>query len=253
MSSRAFLGAGDLYINRYDPATGLKLGRAGPFECSKFEIKPNSDLKEKSSKGRSTYGQVIESVALQKPADFAVTLSEMDKDGLTLAMLGSQAVINQGSGTITDEVMVAVLDKWVSLSKANLASAGFSVKHTSGTPTYVLGTDYLVNYRLGMVKILSTGAILNAASLKVSGTYNAITGTKISGATQAQVRAEFVLDGVNFADNLPVIVTAYEGVVSPDSAFDFLADDFGEIPLKGRLKTPVGYDEPFIVELRDAA
>lgn len=252
MSSRAFLGGGDLYINRFDPTTGLKLGRAGPFECSKFEVKANTELKEQVSKGRSTYGQVIESVAIQKPADLSVTLSEMDKDGLTLALLGSQVVINQGSGTITDEAITAKLDKWVSLSKQNFATAGFSVKHTSGTPTYVLGTDYLVNYRLGMVKVLSTGAILEGASIKVSGSYNAITGTSISGATQAQVRAEFVLDGINFADSLPVIVTAREVVMSPDSAFDFLADGFGEITMKGRMKTPVGYSEPFTVELRAA-
>ena len=252
MSSRAFIGAGDLYINRYDPATGLKLGRAGPFECSKFEVKPNTELKEQTSKGRSTYGQVIESVAIQKPADVSVTLTEMDKDGLTLALLGTQAAVNQGSGTITDEVMVARLDKWVSLSQQNFASAGFSVAHTSGSPTYVLNTDYLVNYRLGMVKVLSTGAILEGASVEVSGTYNAITGTLISGATQAQVRAEFVLDGTNFADSLPVIVTAHEVILAPDSAFDFLSDGFGEVTMKGRAKTPAGKTEPFTVELRAA-
>ena len=252
MASRAFLGGGDLYINRTDPVTGLKLGRAGPFECKKFEIKPNSDIKEQVSKGRASYGQVIETVAIQKPADVTITLTEMDKDGLTLALLGSQVVLNQGAGTITDEVIVAVHDKWLSLSKQNFATAGFLVKHTSGTPTYVLGTDYLINYRLGMVKILSTGAILNGASLKVTGTFVAITGTLISGATQAQVRAEFVLDGVNFADNLPVIVTAWEVVLAPDSAFDFLSDSFGEISLKGRAKTPTGKNEPFTVELRSA-
>jgi hypothetical protein len=252
MSSRAFLGAGDLYINRIDPVTGLKLGRAGPFEASKFEVKANTELKEAVSKGRSTYGQVIESVAIQKPADLTVTLSEMDKDGLALALLGTQTVINQGSGTITDEVFVAVHDKWVSLTKQNFASAGFLVKHTSGNPTYVLGTDYLVNYRLGMVKILSSGAILNGASLKASGTYNAISGTRINGATQAQVRAEFVLDGMNYADNLPCIVTVYEVVMSPDSAFDFLADGFGNITMKGRMKTPAGYSQPFIVDLHNA-
>lgn len=252
MASRAFLGGGDLYINRVDPVTGLKLGRAGPFECKKFAVKANTKLMEQTSKGRSTYGQVIESVAIQQPADLSVTLSEMDKDGLTLALLGTQTVINQGAGTITDEVMIAKLDKWVSLSKQNFATAGFLVKHTSGAPTYVLGTDYLVNYRLGMVKILSSGNILDAASLKVSGSYNAISGTQIHGGTQAQVRAEFMLDGVNFADNLPVIVTAFEVVMSPDSDFDFLADSFGEITLKGRMKTPTGYTEPMTVDLRSA-
>lgn len=249
MASRAFLGGGDLYINRTDPTTGLKLGRAGPFECGKFEIKPNTELKEQTSRGKATYGQVIESVAIQKPADLTIQLNELDKDGLTLAFLGTNAAWTQGSGSITDEAITAVHDKWVSLSKTNFAVAGFLVKHTSGAPTYVLGTDYDVNYRIGMVRIKSTGAILNAASVKVSGTYSASAGTRIAGATQAQVRAEFLLDGVNFADNLPCICTVWEAVMAPDTGFDFLSDGFGNITLKGRLKTPSGKTEPFQVDL----
>lgn len=252
MASRAFLGAGDLYINRYDNATGQQLGRKGPFECGKLEVKPNTELKEQTSKGRSTYGQVIESVAIQKPADVTVELSEMDKDGITLALLGDQQVINQGSGTITDEPIVAKLGVWVSLSKQNFATAGFAVKHSTGTPTYVLGTDYEVNYRLGMVKALPGGAITEGQTIEVSGTYNAISGTRVRAATQAQVRAEFVLDGVNFADNLPVIATLHEVVLSPDGAFDFLADGFGKITMKGRMKTPAGKTEPMTVDLHDA-
>ena len=58
---------------------------------------------------------------------------------------------------------------------------------------------------------------------------------------------------LNFADQLPIIVTVWEGVISPDTAFDFLGDSFGTIPLKGRLKTPSGKAEPFTVELRDTA
>ncbi|MER2545941.1 MAG: hypothetical protein ABTS16_21310 [Candidatus Accumulibacter phosphatis] len=249
MASRAFLGSGDLYINRMDPNTGLYLGLAGPFEVSKFEIKPNSDLKEKVSKGKSTYGQVIESVAIQKPADLTVTLSELDKDGVTLALLGTQSAVTQGSGTITAESIIAAHGFWVQLSKTNFAVAGFSVTHTSGTPTYVLGTDYLVNYRLGLVKVLPTGAIANGATIKVSGTYQASAGTRIAGATQAQVRARFVLDGINYADSLPCICTVWEAILSPDSGFDFVPNDFGDIQLKGRLKTPSGQTSPFQVDL----
>lgn len=252
MAGRSYLGAGDLYVNRFDPVTGLPTGKAGPFECSKFEIKPNTELKEKTSKGKVSYGQVIASVAIQKPADLTVVLSELDKDGLTLALLGTQSVINQGSGSITDEALVAVHDKWVPTSKSNFAVAGFSVKHTSGTPTYTLGTDYDVNYRMGWVRIKSTGAIANSASVKVSGTYNASTGTRIAGATQAQVRAEFILDGVNYDGGKPSICTCYEVLVSPDSPFDFLSENFGDITLKGRLTTPVGKSEPFEVKLLDA-
>lgn len=252
MSSRAFLGGGDLYINRYDTA-GNKVGMAGPFECSKFEIKPNTDLKEQTSKGRSTYGQVIESVAIQKPADVSITLTEMDKDGLTLAMLGTAADVSQGSGSVTAETVVltaAKLDKWQPLTKKNINATGVVVKNNAGSTTYVEGTDYKVNRTLGWIMVLSTGSIASTETIKVDFAYAAYEGALISGATQAQVRAEYVLDGINFADNKPVIVTAHEVVLSPDSAFDFLSSNFGEITMKGRAKTPSGKTEPFTVELR---
>jgi hypothetical protein len=114
----------------------------------------------------------------------------------------------------------------------------------------VLNTDYEVNYQLGMVRVLSTGAILNGASIKVSGTYTAITGTRIAGATQAQVRAAIIFDGKNVADDNPVVVNVWEAVISSGDLFDFLADGFGSIPLKGRMKTPNGKTEPFTVDLR---
>lgn len=253
MASRGFLGAGDLYIARYNSTTGTFDDFTGPFESTKFEIKPNSELKEMSSRGRSTYGQVIESVPLPQPADLSVTLAEVNRESIALALFGTTSATSQGSGTIADEVVVAKLDKWVQLSKQNFASTGFVVTDSTGTTTYALGTDYEVNYRLGMIKALTSGSIAADESLKVDGTYNAISGTKVAGATQSQVRAKFKLDGINFADQLPVIVDVWEAVMTPDNAFDFLQDDFAEIALKGRLKTPAGKTEPFQVELRDAA
>lgn len=252
MSARGFLGAGDLYSRIYNPLTGQFDQWAGPFEASKFEIKPNADLKEMTSRGRATYGQVIESVPLPKPADLSVTFSEVNKDSIAMALFGTATALNQGSGTITDEVVTAVLGKWIQLSKGNLATAGLTVKNSAGSTTYVLGTDYNINYRLGMVQAIAGGAILESASLKVTATYNAISGTSISGGTQNQVRAQFKLDGINFADQLPVVVEVWEAVLTPEGAFDFLKNDFGEIALKGRLKTPAGKSEPFKVDLRSA-
>ena len=57
--AQVFVGAGDLYVNCIDPTTGLSIGLAGPFECEKFAIKTNTEIKEKTSKGLTTYGQVI--------------------------------------------------------------------------------------------------------------------------------------------------------------------------------------------------
>lgn len=252
MAARGFLGAGDLYIARYNPTLGAFDDFEGPFEATQFAIQPNSELKEMSSRGRNTYGQVIESVPLPQPADFNVTLAEVNRESLALALFGTTAALNQGAGTMTATDVVAKLGKWVQLPYQNFTTASFLVTDATAVETFVLGTDYEVNYRLGMIRALASGNITEGETLKVSGPYNAISGSTISGATQSQVRAKFKLDGVNFADQLPVIVDVWEAVMTPDSAFDFLQDEFAEITLTGRLKTPTGKTEPFKVDLRDA-
>lgn len=250
MTARAFLGAGDLYLARQ--VSGVWENYAGPFECAKFEIKPNVDLKEQISKGKTTYGQVIETVALQKPADLSVDLTEVNRETLAIALLGTTAALTQTSGTLTDEAISAKLDKWVPLTKAAFNQAGFTVKHTTNTPVYVEGVDYIVNRALGWVKAITGGAITENQSVKVSGTYAAITGTEIKGSTQAQLRVRMKLDGKNFADDLPCIVTVHEAVIAADAAFDFLSDNFATVTMPGRMKTPTGFVEPYTVHLRDA-
>jgi hypothetical protein len=253
MASRGFIGAGSLYLARWNAQAGSFDAPTGPFEAKKFEVSPKSELKKMTSKGRTQYGQVIETVAIPQPAEFSVSFAEVNRDTLLLALLGSSTAVTQGAGNITAETIVAKKGYWVPLSKQNIAAAGFTVTNTGATTTYVLDVDYSVNYAMGWVKILPGSAIVDAASLKVTASYNAISGTKISGATNSQLRAQFIFDGVNYADGLPCIVTVHEAVIAADSAFDFLADDFGAVEMKGELKTPAGKTEPFTVELRDTA
>lgn len=319
MSARGFLGAGDLYIARY--VNGAFEDWKGPYECTKFEIKPNIELKEMVSKGKSTYGQVIESVALQQPADFTVDLPEVNKESLAIALLGTTAALTQASGTLSDEAIVAKSDAWVACTKANwntapvveggavaasvtgaiagttltvsaVSSGALSVGQvisgsgltagtrivgfltgTGGTGTYTVdksqtfasgaitgaagtayveGTDYIVNATLGWVKALPGGTIFDGEPLLVTVDYDAISGTEIQGATSADVRARFKLDGINQVDKAPCIVTVHEVVIAADSALDFLADDFNSVSMPGRMKTPTGFTSPFSVHLRNA-
>lgn len=247
-SARGFLGAGDLYMARY--IGGVLAGLAGPFECSKFEIKPNADTKELTSKGRTSYGQVVESVTLPQPADLTVELTEVNKESMAIAMFGTTAAITQAAGTWSAAIDVATKhNEWVALPKAAILT--LVAKDSTNATTYVLGTDYLLNQDLGLIKTLSTGQIDATETLKVTGTYDDITGTQIQGMTNNNVRAKFVLHGKNFVDDSPVIVTVFEAVISADSAFDFLADDFNTVSLPGRMKTPAGMNQPFTIDLRD--
>lgn len=250
MSARGFLGAGDLYISLYSGGTWGP--RQGPFEVKKFEIKPNSELKEMTSKGRSTYGQVLESVPVPKPFELSVELAEVNTTSMAIALFGTSAALTQTSGTLTEEaVTFTALDVWYPLTKANLTGSQ-TVTNTAGSTTYVNGVDYLINKQLGWIKALPGGAISAGGIAEITSTYAAITGTQIKGATNNQVRARFTLDGKNFADDLPAIVTVHEAVMNAESAFDFLADDFNTVAMTGRMKTPTGFTEPFTVDLRNA-
>lgn len=252
MPARGFLGAGDLYIARYNTATALFDLPTGPYEATKFEITPKSTLKDLVSHGRTTYGQLIESVPVQDPTEFTIELPEVNKESILLALFGSPQVINQASGNAVAEVVAnVVLDKWSALAFQNVAAAGLIVKDVTNATTYVLGVDYLINYAMGWIKPLSTGAIVAASTIHVTYAYNARAGQRTLGGVNSQMRAKFYLHGQNLADNLPVIVSVHEAVMSASSAFDFLASDFNKIQMKGRLKTPVGFTEPFTVDQLD--
>lgn len=251
MAARGFLGAGDVYINLL--VNNVKMGMKGPYYANKFEIKPKIKKTELTSKGRNDYGQVLESVALQEPAEFTLELNEVNKESMVIALLGTTAARTQTSGSLTAEAITAKLDTWVALSKQGITAAALTVTDTGAATTYVEGVDYLVNRQLGWIKSLATGAIEADEPLKVTAAYGAISGTIISGATKSDIRAEIVFDGINQADGLPVIVTVREAIIAADAAFDFLADSFNTVNLPGTMKTPTGSAEPFTVELRTTA
>ncbi len=72
---------------------------------------------------------------------------------------------------VVDEAVSASTTAWFGVANKRLQPSTVTVKHTSGSPTYVEGTDYLVDYEEGKFWVLAT--ITNAQSLKISYTYDA--------------------------------------------------------------------------------
>lgn len=249
-----FIGAGDILLNPKDPATGAYRGWTGKLYASRFALQASAELKELTSKGREDYGQVIGSVAVQQPATFNMTLRDADKDAITLLFLGTQGANSVPGGSVTDEVIVAKPGRRMRTAKGNI-SATVLTSSPSGT-TYVLGTDYTVeNARLGMIAVVpgsSLATAVNAApatglNLLIDYAHAAEGGVKISGATQPSLRAQVLFDGKNFESGEAVVAEIWEAVLTPEAGFDFLADDWNEIPLSGRMVTPAGKTAPFEV------
>lgn len=246
----AILGAGSVRIDYYDPILQAYQGLGDPLGADKFEVTPDSESKQKTGKTKEAYGQVTAAVAFAKPTKIAITLSALSAQTLAMQLQGVRSAWTQGAATLTDEVLIAKLDKWTKLSKRNLSDTGLAVKHTSGAPTYVLGTDYQVNYFTGEIKPLSTGAIAADQSLKVSASALAIAGDQIRGGTQAQVRARVNWEGINMVDGQQIECECWEAVLTSSKGFDFLASDFNGTELTGYLVVPAGKTEPYIVRLQ---
>ncbi|CAK0768872.1 conserved hypothetical protein [Gammaproteobacteria bacterium] len=247
MSEQAVLMSGDLKVRAlnddWSPATGwVDMGFA-----DKLEIKVASDLKEMTSKGRDNYGQIIASVAVPKPAELTVEMSQLSNDNWSAALMGTLTTDPQVSGTADDEAHV--VKKGESIALDYRAVSNVVVKNALGTVTYVEGTDYTVNGRLGHIAILASGAIASASTVKVSYDYAASTMDRIQGATKSQIKWEILLDGKNMADGRSMILRVFRALLTPNGAVDFMSNGFASLKMSGRMLTPSGATAPFTLDM----
>jgi hypothetical protein len=244
-----FLGSGDVYVNR--KVNGIYQGFKRVGNATKFEIKENSELKERKSKGRANYGSSLNAVYVKQPAECNITLDDLDKDNLALVFLGNASAVSVSGSTVSDEVVTGYKDHMFQTAKRKISSVVLT--NSAGDTTYVLNTDYeIVNADLGLIKVLSAGAITDGQSLKIDYTYGSMTSDKVAGGTNANIIMQVMLDGLNQADQTKAVVNVWEAVLSPQSGVDFLADDFTSIELSGRANVPSGGTEAYTVELNVA-
>lgn len=247
LTNEGFLLEGTVYFDRLDDA-GAATGLVTLPGVAKLALKPQSEIKEQTSKDKGYYGQIIGSVAIPKPTELSISLRNGTKEGIALGLMGSHGTISGGAGTVTDEAITAKLDKWVELANRNITAASVVVTNADASTTYVEGTDYEINYALGMIRAIPTGSITEAQALKVDYSHTAYNGWKVAGGTKPQAKGRLILDGRNLINNKSVRLEIYSALLTSDSDFDAMGDDVVEFGLSGRMETPSGKTEPFILE-----
>lgn len=243
----SILCEGTLYFDEL--VGGVPQGRVKFPGVAKLEIKANSELKEAITKDKGQYGQVVASVAINKPSDLTVGINQITGKALAAALQGSVATFSQGSGTVTAMDLTAKLGTIGDLGQRNITAASVVITNAGATVTYIEGTDYTVNYAMGFIEFLTTGAITEAQPLKATFDHNAVSGQKVMGATVPQIKGKLELDGNNLMDGKPIMVTIWEATLTSDSPVDFMSDDPIELSMKGRMATPVGKTSPIEVDL----
>lgn len=238
--------SGTIYINT--KINGVFQGLKEVLGLTEISVTPKSKSITQISKDKATHGQVTAVAANQEPAELKIKFSAFNSKMMALAMMGESSTLSGGANTVTDEVITAKLDCFVALANRNITAASVVLTNSGATTTYVEGTDYTVNYAIGMIQCLSTGAITAAQSLKVDYANAAYAGFATKGATKPDITAYILIDGKNLADDENVEIEIDEAHLSANSAVDFMSDKFSELDLTGFMVTQSGKTDPYRIK-----
>jgi len=99
------------------------------------------------------------------------------------------------------------------------------------------------------LRVKAGDAVTAGQTLELTGTYNAVSGSRLKAGTQAQIRARLLFNGRNLVDGSDAEVEVWEAVLAPTNPIDFMSDKLVDITLTGKMVTPAGKDAPYEVRL----
>ena len=230
-----YVGKGTIYARTF----GASAAKVSIGNASKLELQIDEEEKTVKDYQNGGGGDAC-SLSRVNSVNVALTMNCLSADNLSKALFGDASAV--AGSAITDQVEIAYKGGFIYLAPG---MTGVAVKHTSLTPTYVLGTDYTVE-RTGVV-ILDAGAITDAQSLKISYTKPALTTVQLL--TQAAGEYELSFDGLNEMESgEEVFIQLYKFKMGPAKNFGIIGDDPAALEITGKLlkdttKTGVGISQ----------
>ena len=236
--AQGMLIAIDPFIDRF--VSGAPTGKyMGGMNVIKVAITtPDPDKIENISHMRASIGQALDSYMMPKPDEVEIEFNRFDPDILAMVLMGTPAPYTQAVGTDQTGSVTAAHDKWVALGKNSLSEFTVTGK--------VEGTDYLVHLQGGMFMALSTGSIVDGATVSYTASWAARSGKTTVARTQQVIQLAIKGVGVNLFNEQEGELEIYQANVAPSGAINW-ADPKTPVTavLKGTLITPTGRTGPY--------
>ncbi|WP_027671305.1 hypothetical protein [Rheinheimera baltica] len=237
--------SGDIFIDRLTD-TGASTGLIGPINVTQLAINTPSNEAVRPSKKKASYGQALDIVKTAQPTEVTIAFDDQPAELLAMALLGDTSVINQASGTATDEaVTLPANQRWVQLAHSNLAAEGISGAIVAPAGPLAIAADIEINYAAGLVRARKGGAVEEGGAVTLTYQYNAISGMAVKGGVRPQIRARIIGDMKNLATGKNAKLDIPEASLAPTNAVDFMASEFVTTTLAGKIKLVDGKDAPF--------
>ena len=158
---------GIVYFDPFD-AAGNPTGEVDLGETGGATISPTTESLQYFS-ARSKARQETRNIATSIARAFSLTIDSMNMHNLALFAIADLSVINQVATPVVDEPFTVKQGRWYQLG-GNTPARNVSsvvVTGTGGTPTHVLGTDYLLDAANGRIFIVVGGGIADDADILV--------------------------------------------------------------------------------------
>lgn len=170
---------GRVFFNPINSATDEFLGEIYLGNCPSMGISIETEKAEHYS-SETGLREKDASVVLEVKRSGALQCDNMSGSNVSLFLSGTTGTVTQASGSVTDEVISVLPGRYYQLGLAPSTPVGARkvstvvVKDSTGTTTYVAGTDYMLDADRGRLQILATGTIV-AGNIKASYAKAAVT------------------------------------------------------------------------------
>lgn len=238
-----FILKGTVYGRRINPD-----GSYGKRLClgntNKLAVTATSDIQNRTSKMKETYGQIIGTVSKPKPCEVEYTTDEMNRENMRNVLLGTDSdftVEAAADQSATFDLSVAAnRESWLMLGKFPIDPDSVTVE-VGATP--VAAAHYELRPDSGMILFKSSAPATGTAT--VSFDVVAATGHMIAGSTEGFIAYELFFEGVNLDGGARCHMLIDKVTCTPSQAFDLLGDSWGNISYKGNAVTLPGKTSPF--------
>ena len=247
MGAKAYSFVGSVYFGLLDANKQLTGGFFKVGNVFPLKLKVETEQKSQISRQLENFGQTLDTLTRLKSVTGNMDIHQWLPKTLAWGLSGGATAMTAEAGTVssTPEEIVAVHDQFVRLAHKKVSTV--VVKDETGATTYDVGDDYTVNANLGMIEVLSTGAIADGATLQVTYAFAAESGYRVDIATNTLIRVAIMVDGQNEYTGEKIDAEFYSVVLASGSEIGIISEpesDYEKLPFSMTFETPEGMTPP---------
>lgn len=225
MADYSYLGSGKVYAKIVGAAAPrIEMGNVSALS---FNVSEDvKELKDFTQPGGGTYNEVRRVSAVE----VSITAHDLDADNLKKALFGSSTTTT--AGAVTNEIHASYKGGFIPLSRPVNKAVAPNVTGPSGTPVYVVNTDYEV--RDGGIFIPAGSSIVDGTNVEVD--YTGLAFDLVQALTTAAQEYELIFEGLNEArSGKPVVVQAFRVKLGAAQNVALIGEEFAALELTGKV------------------